>query len=157
MSSRNTGINFKGSWPALNFMFRKKVEEHEFVLNKKLNWLKEESKMLAQKRKDFIVLKEKSEEIKDPNVHRAIQKTEDELNQVGKYILAMNSHDILIFQRHLTLMGRTNDTLDHKKKQLVHQHDLGHQQISQHMSNSTTFEGWSEEEVAKYKGNITVP
>lgn len=62
-----------------------------------------------------------------------------------------------IFQRHLTLMGRTNDTLDHKKKQLHHQHDLGHQQISQHMSNSTTFEGWSEEEVAKYKGNIIVP
>ena len=86
MSSRNTGINFKGSWSALNLMFRKKVEEHEFVLNKKLNWLKEESKMLAQKRKDFIVLKEKSEEIKDPNVHRAIQKTEDELNQVGAYL-----------------------------------------------------------------------
>ena len=54
-------------------------------------------------------------------------------------------------------MGRTNDTLDHKKSQLGYQHDLGHQQISQHMSNSTTFEGWSEEEVAKYKGNITVP
>ena len=50
-------------------------------------------------------------------------------------------------------MGRTNDTLDHKKSQLGYQHDLGHQQISQHMSNSTTFEGWSEEEVAKYKGN----
>ena len=70
-------------------MFRKKVEEHEFVLNKKLNWLKEESKMLAQKRKDFIILKEKSEEIKDPNVHRAIQKTEDELNQAGAYFLTM--------------------------------------------------------------------
>ena len=53
-------------------------------------------------------------------------------------------------------MGRTNDTLDHKKSQLGYQHDLGHQQISQHMSNSTTFEGWSEEEVAKYKGNITL-
>ena len=51
-------------------------------------------------------------------------------------------------------MGRTNDTLEHKKKQVGYQHDLGHQQISQHMSNSTTFEGWSEEEVAKYKGNI---
>ena len=49
-------------------------------------------------------------------------------------------------------MGRTNDTLDHKKSQLGYQHDLGHQQISQHMSNSTTFEGWSEEEVARYKG-----
>ena len=53
-------------------------------------------------------------------------------------------------------MGRTNDTLDHKKSQLGYQHDLGHQQISQHMSNSTTFEGWSEEEVAKYKGDITL-
>ena len=51
-------------------------------------------------------------------------------------------------------MGRTNDTLEHKKNQVGYQHDLGHQQISQHMSNSTTFEGWSEEEVAKYKGNI---
>ena len=38
--------------------------------------------MLAQKRKDFIILKEKSEDIKDPNVHKAIQKTENELNQV---------------------------------------------------------------------------
>lgn len=114
--------------------YRKKVKEHEYVLNKKLNWLKEESKMLAQKRKDFIILKEKSEDIKDVNVHRAIQKTEDELNQ-----------------KHLTLMGRTNDTLDHKKNQLIHQHDLGHQQISQQMSNSTTFEGWTEDEVAKYK------
>lgn len=53
-------------------------------------------------------------------------------------------------------MGRTNDTLDHKKSQLGYQHDLGHQQISQQMSNSTTFEGWSEEEVTKYKGNITL-
>ena len=70
-------------------MLRKKVEEHEFVLNKKLNWLKEESKMLAQKRKDFIILKEKSEDIKDPNVHRAIQKTEDELNQVGTSLLVV--------------------------------------------------------------------
>lgn len=114
--------------------YRKKVAEHEFVLNKKLNWLKEESKILAKKRKDFIILKQKSQEIEDPNVHRAIQKTENELNQ-----------------RHLTLMGRTNDTLDHKKNQLGLQHDLGHQQISQHMSNSTTFEGWSEDEVARYK------
>ena len=69
------------------FFFRKKVEEHEFVLNKKLNWLKEESKMLAQKRKDFIVLKEKSEDINDPNVHRAIQKTENELNQVCTFLV----------------------------------------------------------------------
>ena len=53
-------------------------------------------------------------------------------------------------------MGRTNDTLDHKKSQLGYQHDLGHQQISQHMSNSTTFEGWSEEEVAKYKGKHVI-
>ena len=53
-------------------------------------------------------------------------------------------------------MGRTNDTLDHKKSQLGYQHDLGHQQISQHMSNSTTFEGWSEEEVAKYKGKYAI-
>ena len=45
--------------------------------------------MLAQKRKDFIILKEKSEDIKDPNVHRAIQKTEDELNQVGTYLLVV--------------------------------------------------------------------
>ena len=69
---------------AFNFLhFRTRVEEHEAILNKKLNWLKEESKMLSQKRKDFIILKQKSEDIKDPNVHRAIQKTENELNQVG--------------------------------------------------------------------------
>ena len=43
--------------------------------------------MLAQKRKDFIILKEKSEDIKDPNVHRAIQKTENELNQVCTFLV----------------------------------------------------------------------
>ena len=53
-------------------------------------------------------------------------------------------------------MGRTNDTLEHKKTQLAQSHDLGHQQISQHMSNSTTFEGWSEEEVARYKGKSMI-
>ena len=81
-SSKHTGDQSGVSKGYNDSIFRKKVEEHEAVLNKKLNWLKEESKMLAQKRKDFIILKEKSEDIKDPNVHKAIQKTENELNQV---------------------------------------------------------------------------
>ena len=60
--------------------FRKKVKEHEAILNNKLEWLKREASDLAKKRKDFIVLKQKADEINDPNVHRAVAKTESDLN-----------------------------------------------------------------------------
>ena len=45
------------------------MKEHEAQLNKKLEWLKQEAKDLAKKRKSFHELKEKADLLDDPHVH----------------------------------------------------------------------------------------
>ena len=45
------------------------MKEHEAQLNNKLEWLKREAKDLAKKRKSFIELKEKADQLDDPHVH----------------------------------------------------------------------------------------
>ena len=54
--------------------FRKLVKEHEAQLNNKLEWLKREAKDLAKKRKSFIELKEKADQLDDPHVHAGTSK-----------------------------------------------------------------------------------
>jgi len=114
--------------------YRQKVKEHESILNSKLEWLKREAVDLAKKRKDFIVLKQKADEINDPHVHAAVKKTEGDLNQ-----------------RHLHMMGAHNDIDKHQKESLDMQGQLGHKQITAHIVNGTDFSGMSQDEIDLYK------
>ena len=50
------------------------MKEHEAQLNNKLEWLKREAKDLAKKRKSFIELKEKADQLDDPHVHAGTSK-----------------------------------------------------------------------------------
>ena len=96
--------------------------------------MKREAVDLAKKRKDFIVLKQKADEINDPHVHAAVKKTEGDLNQ-----------------RHLHMMGAHNDIDKHQKESLDMQGQLGHKQITAHIVNGTDFSGMSQDEIDLYK------
>ena len=98
---------------------------------------KAEALDLAEKRKDFIVLKHKADELGDETVKRAVHKTENDLNS-----------------RHLNMIGSHGAIEEHALYQLKMHQDLGKQQINAHIWNETDFEGMSEEEVKTYKAQF---
>ena len=58
--------------------------------------------------------------------------------------------------RHLQMMGAHGDIQKHTKDNLMYQNELGHQQITAHITNGTDFSGMSEEEIAIYKSKYTL-
>jgi len=117
--------------------YRQKVRDHEAKLMDRLAKFREEALDLAQKRKDFIVLKHKSDELGDETVKRAVHKTENDLNS-----------------RHLNMMGNHGAMKEHAEYQLKMHKDLADQQIKAHVWNETDFQGMSEGEVAEYKAKF---
>ena len=52
--------------------------------------------------------------------------------------------------RHLNMMGAHEDIAKHTKDNLMYNNELGHKQITAHITNGTDFSGMSKEEIEIY-------
>ena len=58
--------------------------------------------------------------------------------------------------RHLNMMGAHEDIAKHTKDNLMYNNELGHKQITAHITNGTDFSGMSKEEIEIYSSKYKI-
>ena len=58
--------------------------------------------------------------------------------------------------RHLNMMGAHEDIAKHTKDNLMYNNELGHKQITAHITNGTDFSGMSKEEIEIYSSEYSI-